>query len=86
MAVTPSRLAGQCSIDLVHSCEPPTKFLNLMTLANRSFKRYHSDHHKYQGEDEIDCDIPTWAEIFFFRNTLTKVLWVLLQPLFYGFR
>lgn len=70
----------------------PNQLLGIFTScplgfpAYASFKRYHSDHHKYQGEDEIDCDIPTWAEIFFFRNTFTKVLWVLLQPLFYGFR
>jgi len=53
---------------------------------HRSFKRYHSDHHKYQGEDEIDCDIPTWIEIWFFRNMFLKIIWVFLQPLFYAFR
>jgi len=51
-----------------------------------SFRRYHQDHHKYQGEDEIDTDIPTTGEISIFRHTLLKLLWVFLQPAFYSLR
>lgn len=70
----------------------PNQILGLITNmplgvpAYASFKRYHFDHHNYQGEDEIDCDIPTNIEIWFFRNTFLKVIWVFLQPLFYAFR
>ena len=51
-----------------------------------SFRRYHQDHHKYQGEDEIDTDVPTDGEIVIFRNTFLKLFWVLLQPGFYALR
>lgn len=51
-----------------------------------SFRRYHQDHHKYQGEDEIDTDIPTTGEITVFRNTMLKLFWVFLQPGFYALR
>lgn len=51
-----------------------------------SFRRYHQDHHKYQGEDEIDTDVPTDGEITVFRNTLLKLFWVFLQPAFYALR
>ncbi len=54
--------------------------------ASASFTRYHMDHHKYQGEDLVDTDVPTAWEGRFFRSTARKVLWVLMQPLFYGLR
>jgi len=51
-----------------------------------SFRRYHMEHHNYQGEDGIDADIPTAAEGLFVRNSFSKTLWVLLQPVFYALR
>merc|ERR1712168_789553 len=51
-----------------------------------TFKRYHLEHHKYQGVDGIDMDIPSDMEGVLFRNTFTKIIWVLLQPFFYAFR
>jgi sphingolipid delta-4 desaturase len=51
-----------------------------------SFRRYHQDHHKYQGEDAIDTDIPTEGEISFFNSTALKLLWVFMQPGFYALR
>merc|ERR1719193_756457 len=50
-----------------------------------TFKRYHLEHHRYQGVDGIDMDIPSAAEGVLFRNTFTKVIWVLLQPFFLRF-
>lgn len=50
------------------------------------FKKYHLEHHKYQGDDELDVDIPSRLEAKLFRRTFTKFLWVLLQPLFYALR
>ncbi len=51
-----------------------------------SFKKYHLDHHKYQGNVEIDVDLPTEAEARMFNNRFTKLVWVIFQGFFYSFR
>jgi sphingolipid 4-desaturase/C4-monooxygenase len=51
-----------------------------------SFKRYHMDHHKYQGVDGIDVDIPTAVEGRIFNNCFTKFLFVFFQLAFYAIR
>eukprot|EP00937_MAST-01D_sp_MAST-1D-sp2_P007949 g7949.t1 len=51
-----------------------------------SFKRYHSEHHRYQGEDVVDVDIPSDWERQFFTGIPLKTLWMFLQPLFYALR
>lgn len=50
------------------------------------FKRYHMEHHTWQGDVAKDVDIPTQWEGRFFTNTALKALWLLLQPLFYALR
>jgi sphingolipid delta-4 desaturase len=50
------------------------------------FKRYHMEHHQFQGDSEKDVDIPTPWEGRFFTNSLLKALWLLCQPLFYALR
>jgi len=54
--------------------------------AAASFRRYHMEHHKFQGEDIVDVDIPTEWEGWFFRSRARKVLWCFLQPFFYSLR
>lgn len=54
--------------------------------ASISFKKYHLEHHKFQGDEFIDTDIPTDLEGRLFFNTGMKVIWVFLQPLFYALR
>ncbi len=51
-----------------------------------TFKKYHLEHHKYQGDQSMDVDIPSRLEGKLFYNTFTKVLWVVLQPFFYALR
>ncbi|XP_055330736.1 sphingolipid delta(4)-desaturase DES1-like [Paramacrobiotus metropolitanus] len=51
-----------------------------------SFKKYHLEHHRYQGDEILDTDIPCLAEATIFCNTLAKVFWVILQPFFYSLR
>ncbi|XP_070200018.1 sphingolipid delta(4)-desaturase DES1-like [Littorina saxatilis] len=51
-----------------------------------TFKKYHADHHRYLGENQLDTDVPTRLDIWFFRNPLTKVFWMVLHPLFYAVR
>ncbi|XP_054161777.1 sphingolipid delta(4)-desaturase DES1-like [Oppia nitens] len=51
-----------------------------------SFKYYHSYHHRYLGVDRLDPDTPSELEARIFSTSATKVLWIILQPLFYGLR
>ncbi|XP_041071237.1 sphingolipid delta(4)-desaturase/C4-monooxygenase DES2 [Carcharodon carcharias] len=51
-----------------------------------SFKKYHIDHHRYLGGNGLDVDIPTDIEGWFFCTPFRKVIWLILQPLFYALR
>lgn len=51
-----------------------------------SFKKYHLEHHRYQGDELLDTDIPTYFEVNMFNSTLKKILWCILQPFFYTMR
>lgn len=51
-----------------------------------TFQKYHLEHHRFQGVDGIDMDVPTLIEAHLVRNVITKSIWVLLQLFFYAFR
>jgi sphingolipid delta-4 desaturase len=50
------------------------------------FKRYHMEHHYFQGHDTVDMDIPSVWEGRVFNTWYKKIVWVLLQPAFYALR
>ena len=41
-----------------------------------SFRMYHPEHHKFQGEHIVDTDLPTEWEGRFFNNAFRKTIWV----------
>ena len=51
-----------------------------------AFRGYHLEHHKYQGVDGIDTDLPTRIEGLFFTNVLSKLFFATCQILFYAIR
>lgn len=55
-------------------------------MKNSYPQKYHLEHHRYQGDEIIDTDIPTSLEAKLFHNTFGKFIWVCLQPFFYMFR
>jgi len=50
------------------------------------FKKYHVEHHMFQGDHDKDTDLPTTWEGRFFTNTFLKAIWLFCQPLFYALR
>ena len=44
------------------------------------------EHHKYQGDETVDVDLPTEAEGRVFRSAPMKLLFVFLMPAFYSLR
>ena len=51
-----------------------------------SFKFYHSMHHRQQGVDGIDVDIPTRGEAKIFTGLMGKTIWAINQIFFYALR
>lgn len=50
------------------------------------FKKYHLEHHLYQGVLGVDTDLPTRFEALFFQSAPMKLIWMILQPLWYALR
>lgn len=51
-----------------------------------SFKLYHTMHHRQQGDDTYDVDIPAKNEARIFRGVIGKMVWAFIQIIFYAFR
>lgn len=50
------------------------------------FKGYHQDHHKHQGDNELDTDLPTAYEAKLLSSKLGKIVFLFNQTLFYAIR
>mmetsp|Transcript_15286 Transcript_15286/g.34230 ORF Transcript_15286/g.34230 Transcript_15286/m.34230 type:complete len:341 (-) Transcript_15286:1636-2658(-) len=50
------------------------------------FKRYHLEHHRYQGEHGLDRDIPTLVEAKAISSVAAKFFFVFFQIFFYALR
>jgi len=51
-----------------------------------TFKKYHLIHHRAQGVNNIDPDLPTPFEGKFFTTIPRKIFFILFQPFFYSIR
>lgn len=51
-----------------------------------TFQKYHLEHHRFQGVDGMDMDIPSLAEAHVVKNVIAKSIWVILQLFFYALR
>jgi sphingolipid delta-4 desaturase len=63
---------------MINSC-----YLSKLILHSQ---RYHIEHHKHLGEDGIDTDLPTRAELLLLNNVFGKVFFATFQILFYALR
>lgn len=52
-----------------------------------TFKKYHMEHHQFQGVDGVDADIPMDIEAKIVgNNTFLKAIWMFTQAAFYALR
>ena len=54
--------------------------------SSATFRKYHLEHHRYQGVDGVDVDIPTNLEGTFFCTKFRKFVFVAFQIFFYALR
>ena len=87
-----SLMTHELSHNLVFELQPLNDYFGIfcnvaMGLPSSTmFKRYHMEHHMFQGDPVRDVDIPTHWEGTFFTNTALKLIWMILQPAFYAIR
>jgi len=60
--------------------------LPLGVPASITFKKYHLDHHRFQGDEIYDTDVPTRLEVFLFSSRIGKVFFLLFMPFLYSLR
>lgn len=84
----------ECAHNLVFGVTRPVANRMIAFFANLplgvpaaiTFKKFHLDHHKYQGDEQMDTDLPTRIEAILFSTKLGKLFFCFMQPFFYGFR
>jgi len=60
--------------------------LPLGVPSSATFRKYHLEHHRYQGVHGVDVDVPTALEGWFFCTKLRKLFFVTFQIFFYALR
>lgn len=60
--------------------------LPLGVPASITFKKYHLEHHRFQGDVVYDTDLPTRLEVFLFSSRLGKFVFLLIMPFLYSLR
>jgi sphingolipid delta-4 desaturase len=60
--------------------------LPLAVPASITLKKYHLDHHRFQGDAIYDTDVPTRLEVFLFSSRIGKLLFLIIMPFIYSFR
>jgi len=60
--------------------------LPLGVPASITLKKYHLDHHRFQGDTVYDTDVPTRLEVFLFSTRLGKIIFLIVMPFLYSFR
>ncbi|CAF0754570.1 unnamed protein product [Adineta ricciae] len=60
--------------------------LPLGVPASITLKKYHLDHHRFQGDLIYDTDIPTRLEVFLFSSRIGKLIFLIIMPFLYSFR
>ncbi|KAJ1727584.1 sphingolipid delta-4 desaturase [Coemansia biformis] len=61
--------------------------LPMVVPISQSFRRYHLEHHQFQGVDGMDPDLPLDAEVKYIHNSpLLKTLWVFCYSTMYVIR
>jgi sphingolipid delta-4 desaturase len=82
----------EISHNLAFKANVPNRLLSIVANlplaipAAISFRKYHLEHHRCQGHDVVDTDVPCEWEGWFFVSAPRKFLWCLLQPAFYALR
>jgi sphingolipid delta-4 desaturase len=83
----------ECTHDLVSDNPLVCKFFALLCNVGTpipiamSFRRYHADHHAYQGCELRDPDMPlSWERHLIDGTFLSKLLWLIIYPVMYGVR
>jgi sphingolipid delta-4 desaturase len=54
---------------------------------SQSFRRYHIEHHTWQGVEDRDPDLPLdWEKTLIRGNTFKKIFWIFIYPVMYVVR
>src|ERR1051325_232896 len=92
-----TQLYGVIIHEATHNLAAPTTFQNRLVglLANvaipfpiaMSFRRYHLEHHTFQGVVGFDPDLPLdWEKRLIRGNSFLKLLWISIYPVMYVVR